>query len=119
MNDVSDRTALKEDNMWLTRSKGYNTFAPIGPWIETDMDPDNVMLETWQNGELKQKAPTSELIFNVSKLISFISGVMTLLPGDVISTGTPEGVGPMKAGDVVEIKIEKIGTLKNTMGIHK
>jgi 2-keto-4-pentenoate hydratase/2-oxohepta-3-ene-1,7-dioic acid hydratase in catechol pathway len=119
MNDVSDRTALKEDNMWLTRSKGYNTFAPMGPWIETDMDPDHVMLETWLNGELKQKAPTSDMIFNISTQISFISSVMTLLPGDVISTGTPEGPSPMKLGDICEVKVEKIGTLRSVMGIHK
>jgi 2-keto-4-pentenoate hydratase/2-oxohepta-3-ene-1,7-dioic acid hydratase in catechol pathway len=119
MNDVSDRTALREDNMWLTRSKGYNTFAPMGPWIETDMDPDNVMLETWLNGELKQKAPTSDMIFNIANQVSFISSVMTLLPGDVISTGTPEGPSPMKLGDVCEVKVEKIGTLRSVMGIHK
>jgi 2-keto-4-pentenoate hydratase/2-oxohepta-3-ene-1,7-dioic acid hydratase in catechol pathway len=120
MNDVSDRTALREDNMWITRSKGYNTFAPMGPWIETELDnPDNVMLETRLNGETKQKAPTSDMIFNISTQVSFISSVMTLLPGDVISTGTPETPGPMKQGDVCEITVEKIGTLRNVMGIHK
>ncbi len=118
LNDVSDRTASTEDNRWNTRSKGYDTFAPMGPWIETEVDPDNLMLETYVNGQLRQHAPTSDFIFNVSKLISFISGVMTLLPGDVIATGTPAGTTPMNEGDVIEVKIEKIGTLKNATVRH-
>lgn len=111
-NDVSDRHAQSADGQW-TRAKGYDTFAPIGPWIETQVNPDNLKLETYLNGELRQSAYTSDLIFGISKLISFISGVMTLLPGDVIATGTPSGVGPMNPGDVVEVKIENIGALKN------
>jgi 2-keto-4-pentenoate hydratase/2-oxohepta-3-ene-1,7-dioic acid hydratase in catechol pathway len=111
-NDVSDRPAQAADGQW-TRAKGYDTFAPIGPWIETEIRPDNLKLETYLNGELRQSASTSDLLFGVSKLISFISGIMTLLPGDVIATGTPSGVGPMKPGDVVEVKIQNIGTLKN------
>jgi len=111
-NDVSDRHAQAADGQW-TRAKGYDTFAPIGPCIETEANPDNLKLETYLNGELRQSASTSDLIFGISKLISFISGVMTLLPGDVIATGTPPGVGPMNPGDVVEVKIENIGTLKN------
>ncbi|MGB8707784.1 MAG: fumarylacetoacetate hydrolase family protein [Dehalococcoidia bacterium] len=117
-NDVSDRNAQAADGQW-TRAKGYDTFAPIGPWIETEAKPDNLKLETYLNGELRQSASTSDLIFGISKLINFISGVMTLLPGDVIATGTPSGVGPMKPGDVVEVRIEKIGTLKNSVVAQK
>ncbi len=112
VNDVSDRHAQATDGQW-TRAKGYDTFAPIGPWIETEVAPDNLKLETYLNGELRQSACTGDLIFGVPKLISFITGVMTLLPGDIIATGTPSGVGPMKPGDVVEVRIEKIGTLRN------
>lgn len=112
VNDVTERHVQKADGQW-TRAKGYDTFAPIGPWIETDVAPDDLKLETYLNGELKQSARTSDLIFGVAELVSFISGVMTLLPGDVISTGTPSGIGKMNAGDVVEVKIEQIGTLRN------
>jgi len=111
-NDVSDRNAQAADGQW-TRAKGYDTFAPIGPWIGTEANPDNLKLETYLNGELRQSASTSDLIFGISKLISFISGVMTLLPGDVIATGTPPGIGPMNPGDVAEVKIQNIGTLRN------
>jgi 2-keto-4-pentenoate hydratase/2-oxohepta-3-ene-1,7-dioic acid hydratase in catechol pathway len=111
-NDVSDRQAQAADGQW-TRAKGYDTFAPTGPWIETEADPDNLQLETYLNGERRQSASTSDLIFGIFRLISFISGVMTLLPGDVIATGTPSGVGPMKPGDLVEVRIQNIGTLKN------
>jgi 2-keto-4-pentenoate hydratase/2-oxohepta-3-ene-1,7-dioic acid hydratase in catechol pathway len=111
-NDVSDRQAQAADKQW-TRAKGYDTFAPIGPWIETKANPDNLKLETYLNGELRQSASTSDLIFGISKLISFISDVMTLLPGDVIATGTPSGIGSMNPGDLVEVKIQNIGTLRN------
>ena len=111
-NDVSDRIAQAADGQW-TRAKGYDTFAPMGPCIETEIKPDNLKIETYLNGEVRQSASTGDLLFGVSRLINFISGVMTLMPGDVIATGTPSGVGPMKPGDVVEVKIENIGTLKN------
>jgi 2-keto-4-pentenoate hydratase/2-oxohepta-3-ene-1,7-dioic acid hydratase in catechol pathway len=111
-NDVTERTVQKADGQW-TRGKGYDTFAPLGPWIETELKPDDLKLECYLNGALKQSGRTSELVFGISRLISFISGVMTLLPGDVIATGTPSGIGGMKSGDVVEIKIEEIGTLRN------
>lgn len=111
-NDVSERHNQKEDGQW-TRAKGYDTFAPIGPCIETGVAPDDLKLETYLNGKLCQSARTSDLIFGVPKLVSFISGVMTLLPGDVVATGTPSGIGRMNPGDVVEVKIEKLGTLKN------
>jgi 2-keto-4-pentenoate hydratase/2-oxohepta-3-ene-1,7-dioic acid hydratase in catechol pathway len=112
VNDVSERYAQKEDGQW-TRAKGYDTFAPIGPCIETDILPDNLKVETYLNNELRQSASTRDLIFGIDELVSFISNVMTLLPGDIIATGTPAGIGRMKPGDVVEVKIEKIGTLRN------
>ena len=112
VNDVSERYAQKEDGQW-TRAKGFDTFAPIGPWIETEIDPDDLKIETYLNGRLCQSARTSDLIFGVAELVSFISSVMTLLPGDIISTGTPSGIGRMNPGDVVEVRIEKIGNLRN------
>lgn len=111
-NDISERHMQKADGQW-TRAKGFDTFAPLGPWIETDFDPEAATLKTMVNGEVRQSASTSDLIFGVPQLIEFVTGVMTLLPGDVIITGTPSGVGPIKAGDVVEVAIEGIGTLKN------
>ena len=111
-NDVTARDLQSHDGQW-TRAKGFDTFAAIGPWIETEVDPGKVPVETWLNGELKQWGNTGDLIFSVPEQISFISQVMTLLPGDVIATGTPEGIGPMSPGDTVEIKIAPIGTLKN------
>ncbi len=111
-NDVTERQLQKEDGQW-TRAKGFDTFAPVGPWIETSVEPDDLKLETYLNGELRQSGRTSELIFGISRLISFISGIMTLLPGDIIATGTPAGIAPMQPGDVVEIKIENIGVLRN------
>jgi 2-keto-4-pentenoate hydratase/2-oxohepta-3-ene-1,7-dioic acid hydratase in catechol pathway len=112
VNDVSERHVQKADVQW-TRAKGYDTFAPIGPWIETEVNPDDLKVETYLNGELRQSARTSELIFGVAELLSFISSAMTLLPGDIIATGTPSGIGRMNSGDVVEVKIEGIGTLRN------
>jgi len=112
LNDVSERYVQREDGQW-TRAKGFDTFAPIGPWIETEIEPDNLKIETYLNGELRQSAYTADLIFGVYDLISFISGVMTLLPGDIITTGTPSGIGPMNPGDEVEVRIDKIGTLRN------
>ena len=114
LNDVSERHNQRDDGQW-SRAKGYDTFAPLGPWIETDVVPDDLKLETRLNGELRQSARTSDLIFRVSGLVSFISGVMTLLPGDVIATGTPAGIGRMSPGDIVEISIEGIGRLRNTV----
>ncbi|MEE8194686.1 MAG: fumarylacetoacetate hydrolase family protein, partial [Dehalococcoidales bacterium] len=93
--------------------KGFDTFAAVGPWIETELDPGSVVLETYLNGKLKQRGNTSDLIYPVAEIINFISHVMTLLPGDIIATGTPSGVGPMYPGDTVEVKIPPIGTLRN------
>jgi len=111
-NDVTARDLQKKDKQW-TRAKGFDTFAPMGPFIETDFDPANALIETYLNGEKKQFGSTSDLIFPVFFLVSFISHVMTLLPGDVIATGTPSGIGPMQVGDVVEVRIAGLGTLRN------
>ena len=111
-NDVTARDLQKKDKQW-TRAKGFDTFAPMGPFIETDFDPANALIETYLNGEKKQSGSTSNLIFPVFFLVSFISHVMTLLPGDVIATGTPSGIGPMQVGDVVEVRIAGLGTLRN------
>jgi 2-keto-4-pentenoate hydratase/2-oxohepta-3-ene-1,7-dioic acid hydratase in catechol pathway len=111
-NDVSERFYQKADGQW-SRAKGFDTFAPIGPWIETEIKPDNLKIEAYLNGKVRQSDRTSSLIFGISTLISFISNVMTLMPGDVIATGTPAGVGAIKAGDIVEVKIQNIGALQN------
>jgi 2-keto-4-pentenoate hydratase/2-oxohepta-3-ene-1,7-dioic acid hydratase in catechol pathway len=114
VNDVTERHIQKADGQW-TRAKGYDTFAPIGPWIETDVDPNDLKLETCLNGEIRQSARTSDLIFGLAEVVSFISNVMSLLPGDIIATGTPSGIGRMSPGDVVEVSIEGIGTLRNSV----
>lgn len=112
-NDVTARDLQKKDGLF-TRAKGFDTFAPLGPWIETDLgEPDRVLVEAFVNGELRQRAGTDNMVFGVGRLISFISQVMTLLPGDVIATGTPAGVGPLRPGDVVEVRVQGIGTLRN------
>lgn len=118
VNDVTERHAQKVDGQW-TRAKGFDTFGPVGPWIETDVEPDDLNLQTFLNGELRQSSRTGDLIFGVPELISFISSIMTLLPGDVIPTGTPSGVGRIVPGDVVEISIDKIGTLRNPVSCPK
>ncbi len=115
-NDVSERVNQRDDGQW-TRAKSYDTFAPIGPCIETEITPNDLKIETWLNGEMKQSGRTSDLIFDVFRTVSFISGVMTLLPGDVIATGTPSGIGRMHPGDRVEVKIEGIGILRNPVSI--
>ena len=111
-NDVTARDLQNKDKQW-TRAKSFDTFAAIGPCIETELDPGNVSLESYLNGELKQRGNTSDLIFSVPEIISYVSHIMTLLPGDIIATGTPSGIGPMNPGDTVEIKIKQIGTLRN------
>ncbi|HNY65630.1 MAG TPA: fumarylacetoacetate hydrolase family protein [Deltaproteobacteria bacterium] len=113
LNDVTARDLQTKDGQW-TRAKSFDTFAPIGPWIVTDIDdPHALDITARLNGEVKQSSNTSNLIFSVFDLVAFISGVMTLNPGDVIATGTPSGVGPMQAGDEIEIEIKGIGVLKN------
>ncbi len=113
-NDVTARDLQKKDKQW-TRAKGFDTFAPTGPWITTDLNPQCLTIETFLNGELRQSSNTENLIFNCYELVSFISQVMTLIPGDIIATGTPSGIGPMKVGDRVEVVIEGIGTLINSV----
>ncbi len=111
-NDVTARD-LQAKDVQYTRAKGFDTFAPVGPFIETDINPDEVEIKTYLNGEIRQHSSTADMIFNVYQLVSFISGVMTLLPGDVIATGTPPGVGKLSPGDRVSIEIDGIGTLSN------
>jgi 2-keto-4-pentenoate hydratase/2-oxohepta-3-ene-1,7-dioic acid hydratase in catechol pathway len=111
-NDVTARDLQKKDGQW-TRAKGFDTFCPVGPWIETDLDPNDLQIETYLNGELRQSSRTSQFVFGVDNLVSFISQVMTLEPGDLIITGTPAGIGPMQRGDSVEVRIEGIGSLVN------
>ena len=111
-NDVTARDLQGKDGQF-TRAKGFDTFSPIGPWIETEMDATSAKIETFLNGEKRQDSSSSDMIFNVHELLSFVSNVMTLLPGDVIATGTPSGVGKMKPGDEVEVRIEGIGSLVN------
>jgi 2-keto-4-pentenoate hydratase/2-oxohepta-3-ene-1,7-dioic acid hydratase in catechol pathway len=118
-NDVTERDMQKSDGQW-TRAKGFDSFCPIGPWIETDLpglglDPADLEITCTVDGELRQQGRTSQLIFGVPTLISYISQVMTLLPGDVVLTGTPSGVGPIRPGHRVDVTIEGLGTLGNTV----
>jgi 2-keto-4-pentenoate hydratase/2-oxohepta-3-ene-1,7-dioic acid hydratase in catechol pathway len=111
-NDVTARDQQRNDGQW-TRAKGHDSFCPLGPWIETVLDPSDLALRTELDGEVKQDSRTSLLLHDVATLISYVSHVMTLLPGDMILTGTPSGVGPMKSGQTVAVTIEGIGTLSN------
>jgi 2-keto-4-pentenoate hydratase/2-oxohepta-3-ene-1,7-dioic acid hydratase in catechol pathway len=111
-NDVSARDQQKKDGQW-TRAKGHDTFCPVGPWIATDVDPTDLAIRTEVNGEIKQDSRTSNMIHDVGAIVEWISAVMTLLPGDLVLTGTPDGVGPIENGDTVSITIEAIGTLTN------
>jgi 2-keto-4-pentenoate hydratase/2-oxohepta-3-ene-1,7-dioic acid hydratase in catechol pathway len=113
-NDVTARDLQKADGQWA-RAKGFDTFCPLGPWIVTDIDASDLAITTTVNGEVKQDARTSLLLHDVAKLVAFVTAVMTLLPGDVILTGTPAGVGPLRPGDDVSVTIEGIGTLTNTV----
>lgn len=112
LNDVTARDLQRRDVQY-TRAKGFDTFAPIGPCIAVDVDPSNLAIEGWVNGEKRQASNTSQLIFPVPELVEFVSRFCTLEPGDIISTGTPAGVGPLKPGDRVMVKIDKVGTLSN------
>ena len=114
LNDVTARDLQTKDGQW-TRAKGFDTFCPIGPCLVTDIDPGDLAVQSYWNGELRQSSRTSRLIFSVAELVEFISRVMTLYPGDIISTGTPSGVGPMKSGGTVEIVVEQVGRLVNTV----
>ena len=110
---------LQKGDVQFTRAKGFDSFCPLGPWIETDLDPDDFAkgrrVQTYLNGDLVQDGSTADLIFDIPTLVAAVSSVMTLLPGDVILTGTPEGVGPMQVGDEVEVSVEGLGALTNTV----
>ncbi len=112
LNDVTARDLQKKDGQW-TRAKSFDTFAPMGPFIVTGVDYNNIDIELVLNGETKQKSNTAYFITNAQKIVSYISKIMTLNPGDVISTGTPSGVGPMSKGDIVEVRLQGIGILRN------
>lgn len=113
-NDITSRDWQKSDVQWA-RAKGSDGFGPIGPWIETELDPSDLEVASRVNGELRQKGRTSEMTWSPAQLISHISQSITLLPGDVVLTGTPPGVGPLEPGDTVEIEVEGIGVLQNTV----
>ena len=111
-NDVTARD-LQRNDVQFTRAKGFDSFCPLGPWIETELDVSALQVQTYLNGDLKQDGSTKDMIFDVPTLVAHVSSVMTLLPGDVILTGTPEGVGPMEVGDEVDVVVEGIGSLTN------
>jgi len=111
-NDVTARDLQASDGQW-TRAKGFDTFCPLGPWIDTEIDADDLAISCRVNGQLRQDSRTSLLVRGVDELVSWISNVMTLLPGDVILTGTPAGVGPLVEGDTVSVSLSSIGTLTN------
>ncbi len=114
LNDVTARDLQALDKQW-TRAKGFDTFCPLGPWIETGFDWRDSAIQLLLNGEVKQSSTTARMIHKCDALVSFISEVMTLEPGDVIATGTPSGIGPMNRGDTVEVAIEGLGVLRNTV----
>ena len=115
LNDFTARDLQKKDNQW-TRAKGFDTFCPVGPLVSSELDPwTGISIETRVNGEVCQNGNTRDFIFPLDVIIRYIAGVMTLLPGDLIATGTPEGVGPVLSGDVIEITVDGIGTLRNTV----
>ena len=114
LNDVTARDLQKRDGQW-TRAKSFDTFCPVGPFIASGIDPDSLDIRLSLNGETKQASNTRNLIFKPRQLVSYCSRICTLLPGDIVSTGTPGGIGPMEPGDEVEVYIEDIGSLKNTV----
>jgi 2-keto-4-pentenoate hydratase/2-oxohepta-3-ene-1,7-dioic acid hydratase in catechol pathway len=114
LNDVTARDLQNTDGQW-TRAKSFDSFCPVGPYIQTGIDPNKLAVSSYLNGKLKQSSSTENLIFPIPKLVSFISKIMTLMPGDIVSTGTPPGVGRMKPGDKIEVVIEGIGSLKNNV----
>ena len=112
--DISDRTIQKADGQWA-RAKSFDTFTPLGPYVETQIDPAELNIQLFQNGLLRQNSNTSEMIFKPAALVSFISTNLTLLPGDVILTGTPSGIGPIQSGDRLEVRIQGLAPLNNTV----
>jgi len=115
-NDITARDLQRRDGQW-TRAKGFDTFCPIGPWIETDFDPSDALITCYVNGEMRQMASTRDMVFSVRQLIAYASSVMTLNSGDILFTGTPAGIGPLEPGDIVEVTIEGIGTLRNAVDV--
>jgi 2-keto-4-pentenoate hydratase/2-oxohepta-3-ene-1,7-dioic acid hydratase in catechol pathway len=113
-NDVTARDLQRSDGQW-TRAKGFDTFCPFGPWVDTDFDPADAIITCRVNGQPRQMASTRDMMFNVSMLIAFITSVMTLEPGDLIFTGTPAGVGALTDGDEVTVEIEGLGKLSNVV----
>jgi 2-keto-4-pentenoate hydratase/2-oxohepta-3-ene-1,7-dioic acid hydratase in catechol pathway len=111
-NDVTLRDLQETDDQW-TRAKGFDGSCPIGPWIETELDPNDAVVRTRVNGEIRQQASTADLVFGVATLLEHITSFMTMLPGDTLLTGTPEGVGALADGDVVEVEVEGVGVLRN------
>ena len=111
-NDVTLRDLQKADDQW-TRAKGFDGSCPLGPWIETDLDPNDAMVRTRVNGEIRQQASTNDMVFGVATLLEHITTFMTMLPGDTLLTGTPDGVGPLADGDVIEVEVEGVGVLRN------
>jgi 2-keto-4-pentenoate hydratase/2-oxohepta-3-ene-1,7-dioic acid hydratase in catechol pathway len=111
-NDVTLRDLQRPDDQW-TRAKGFDGSCPLGPWIETSVDPTDAIVETRLNGDVVQHASTSDMVFGVAELIEYVTTFMTMLPGDVLLTGTPEGVGRIQAGDTVEVEVDGVGTLRN------
>ncbi|MCZ2126179.1 MAG: fumarylacetoacetate hydrolase family protein [Anaerolineales bacterium] len=111
-NDVTARDLQKTDGQW-TRAKGFDTFCPFGPWIDTDFDPSDAVVTCRVNGQMRQMASTRDMVFNVGALIAYVSSIMTLEPADLIFTGTPAGVGELRGGDLVEVEIEGLGKLGN------
>ncbi|MEN9676701.1 MAG: hypothetical protein RIS76_2597 [Verrucomicrobiota bacterium] len=112
--DITDRTIQDGESQWA-RAKSFDTFTPLGPYIETKIDPHDLNIQLFQNGQLRQNSNTSQLIFNCFDLVSFISTNMTMLPGDVILTGTPSGIGPIESGDRLEVRIQGLAPLVNTV----
>jgi 2-keto-4-pentenoate hydratase/2-oxohepta-3-ene-1,7-dioic acid hydratase in catechol pathway len=117
-NDVTARDLQYSDGQW-TRGKGFDTFCPFGPWVDTDFDASDAVITCRVSGQPRQMASTRDMVFSVGQLVAFISSVMTLMPGDLIFTGTPAGVGPLTAGDVVEVEVEGLGKLSNPVEAQK
>ena len=113
-NDVTARDLQKKDGQW-TRAKGFDTFCPVGPFVSDEVSPESLEIETRVNGEVRQHGNTRDFIFSLAQVIRYVSGIMTLLPGDLILTGTPAGVGPLKVRDQVEVTISGLGTLTNSV----
>ena len=112
VNDVTARDFQRADGVF-TRGKGFDSFCPVGPWVETDLQPGDLRVRAWVDGTLRQDGRTSDLLFDVPRLLEFVSAVMTLEPGDLISTGTPSGVGPLSAGQMIRVEVEGVGRLEN------